>query len=179
VQITPVDSDNNLFKIENVFDTDLVQQILATDWLNIHWHRQEGQENWARRRLDNTALPWIATWDQQINQAWESIQQQIGISIVPYFGTAFWLDEDKFICPIHTDGELPGSLHMNWIGPATAFYWYKDSKSLRYQFEAQPNTGYIMVNQSDNTEYRKLLWHGMLTPVKNFRVTSYTWMVPQ
>ena len=179
MQITPVDSDNNLFKIENVFDTDLVQQILATDWLNIHWHRQEGQENWARRRLDNTALPWIATWDQQINQAWESIQQQIGISIVPYFGTAFWLDEDKFICPIHTDGELPGSLHMNWIGPATAFYWYKDSKSLRYQFEAQPNTGYIMVNQSDNTEYRKLLWHGMLTPVKNFRVTSYTWMVPQ
>jgi len=179
MQITPVDSDSNLFKVENVFTTDLVAQIMSTDWLSIPWQRQEGQENWARKRLDNTSLPWIATWDQQISQAWESIQQQIGIKIAPYFGTAFWLDEDGFTCPIHTDGELPGSLHMNWIGPATAFYWYKDSRALRYQFESRPNTGYIMVNQSENTGYRKLLWHAMLTPVKNFRITSYTWMVPQ
>jgi len=179
MQITPVDSDNNLFKIENVFTPDLVTQIMSTDWLNIPWQRQEGQENWARRRLVNTALPWIAAWDQQIIKSWGSIQEHIGIKISAYFGTAFWLDEDGFICPMHTDGELPGSLHMNWIGPATSFYWYKDPGALRYQFESQPNTGYIMVNQSDNTGYRRLLWHAMLTPVKNFRVTSYTWMVPQ
>ena len=179
MQIVPVDSDNNLFKVKNIFDADLVQKILTTDWLNIPWQRQEGQENWARRRLKNSALSWTDQWDQQLSQVWNDIAKAIGVELQPYFGTAFWLDEDGFTCPIHTDGKMPGSLHMTWIGPATAFYWYNDSRALRYQFESQPNTGYIMVNQSDSTEYRKLLWHAMLTPVKNFRVTSYTWMVPQ
>lgn len=179
MQITPVDSENNLFRVENVFTEDLVKQIMATDWMNIPWQRQEGQENWARRRLDNSALPWIAEWDRQLSATWSFIEQRIGVNITPYFGTAFWLDEDGFTCTMHTDGELPGSLHLTWVGPGTTFYWYKDPETIRYSVPEQPNAGYIMINQSDETGYRKLLWHAMMTPVKNFRITSYTWIVPQ
>jgi len=180
MQIIPVDSENNLFKVENIFDTDLVQQILTTDWLNIPWQRQEGQENWARRRLKNSALPWTDQWDQQLSQVWNDIAKAVGVELRPYYGgTGFWLDEPGFICGIHTDGEMPGSLHMTWIGPGTTFYWHKDPSTLRYQVASSPNSGYIMINCADKTGYRKLLWHAMLTPVENFRITSYTWITPK
>jgi hypothetical protein len=179
MQITAVDSENNLFRVEDVFTADLVQQVLATDWVNIPWQRQEGQENWARRRLDNSALPWMAAWDQQINQVWEFLQQQIEIELTPYFATAFWLDEPGFTCDMHTDGEMPGSLHMTWVGPGTSFYWHRDPSTLRYQVPPTPNAGYIMINLPDATGTRKLLWHAMLTPVENYRITSYTWIIPK
>lgn len=179
MQITPVDSENNLFRVENIFTPDLVQQVLATDWLSIPWQRQQGQENWARRRLENLALPWANEWDQQLSHAWNDIATAVGIKLQPYYGTGFWLDEDGFTCSMHTDGELPGSLHMTWIGPGTAFYWHKDPSTLRYQVASSPNSGYIMINRADDTGYRKLLWHAMLTPVENFRITSYTWITPQ
>ena len=66
MQIIPIDNENNLFRVEDLLTQDLVEQVLATDWLNIPWHRQEGQENWARRRLKNSALPWTDQWDQQL-----------------------------------------------------------------------------------------------------------------
>ena len=179
MQVTAVDSDRNLFRVENAFSEPLVAQVLATDWLTLPWDRQEGQENWARRRIRNSAIPWLQDWDNELARQWNSIETQLGIKIAPYFGTAFWVDEPGFTCSMHTDGELPGSLHMPWIGPGTTFYWYKDPASLRYQVPAEANAGYIMINKPDSTGYRKLLWHAMLTPVKNFRVTSYTWLTPQ
>ena len=179
MQVTSVDSENNLFRVENVFSQTLVEQVLLTDWLNLAWDRQEGQENWARRRIRNSEISWLADWDNELAQHWNSIEAHLGIKIAPYFGTAFWVDEPGFTCAMHTDGELPGSLHMPWIGPGTTFYWYKDPASLRYQVPAEANAGYIMINKPDNTGYRKLLWHAMLTPVENFRVTSYTWLTPQ
>ena len=178
MQITPVDSENNLFRVENVFSADLAERVLATDWVNVPWQRQEGQETWNRRRLNNASLPWITEWDMQLSQSWSSVEKQVGVKIAPYFGTAFWLDEHDFTCTMHTDGELPGSLHLTWVGAGTTFYWYKDPATVRYQVPAMPNAGYIMINQPDTTGYRKLLWHAMLEPVQNFRVTSYTWITP-
>ena len=179
MQIIPIDSENNLFRVEDLLTQDLVEQVLATDWLNIPWQRQEGQENWARRRLKNAALPWTDQWDQQLCQIWNDIAKAVGVNLQPYFGTAFWLDEPGFTCGMHTDGELPGSLHMTWVGPGTTFYWHKDPYTLRYQVPSTPNAGYIMINCADETGYRKLLWHAMLTPVENFRITSYTWIIPK
>lgn len=178
MQITPVDNENNLFRVENIFSAELVEKILATDWMNLAWDRQEGQENWARRRIQDSAIEWLPQWHQELSQAWPSVEAQLGIKIAPYYGTAFWLDEHNFTCTMHTDGELPGSLHMPWIGPGTTFYWYKDPATVRYQVPAEPNAGYIMINKPDETGYRKLLWHAMLEPVQNFRVTSYTWITP-
>jgi hypothetical protein len=58
MQVTPVDQDNNLFAITDVFPQPLVDQIISTDWMTLPWQRQEGQELWSRRRIDNAALSW-------------------------------------------------------------------------------------------------------------------------
>jgi len=181
MNITPVDSEHNLFRVDQLISNDLVQQVLNTPWLDMPWERQSGQENWARRRIHNNAISWLAQWDQELSQSWTTIQQQLNIKLAPYYGTAFWVDEPGFTCGLHTDGELPGSLHMPWIGTGTSFYWHKNSATLRYQVPPLPNSGYIMINQADSTGFRKLIWHGMLTPVPQdtFRLTSYTWLTPQ
>ena len=81
------------------------------------------------------------------------------------------------------NGELPGAIQMYWIGASqdlgTTWYHYKDQNMIRHSFKFKPNTGYIMINQSDPDGYRKLQWHGMLTPVpaNSFRVSSYSWLV--
>jgi len=183
MQITAVDNENNLFKVESVFPDDFVQEILATDWLNLPWGPSPGQESWPRRQIDQTAIPWIGRWYKYLEQHWHQISQQTGIPIdeyIPASGTTFWLDEPGFICKIHTDGMMPGSMQIVWQGTGTTFYWYKDPKSVRYQMPDTANTGYIMLHANNQT-YQKLLWHGMLTPVpKNtFRLTSYTWLTPK
>jgi len=179
MQITAVDQDHNLFRVTDVFPHSLVEKILTTDWMNLPWQPQEGQENWARRRIVDTAIPWIDQWHEEISSQWSYIEQQVGRKLHPYFGTAWWLDEPGFTCSMHTDGEMPGSMHLVWRGPGTAFYWHKDPATLRYQTPAQPNAGYIMINQADDSGYRKLLWHAMLTPSDSYRITSYTWTHPQ
>ena len=181
MQITAVDSEHNLFQVQDVFSSGLVDQIFATPWPELPWTRQQGQENWPRRRIKDSAISWLAQWDQELGQHWTTIQQQLNIKLAPYSGTAFWLDEPGFTCGLHTDGELPGSLHMPWMGAGTSFYWHKDPATLRYQVPPLSNSGYIMINQADSTGFRKLLWHAMLTPVpeNTFRLTSYTWLTPQ
>jgi hypothetical protein len=177
--VTPVDAENNLFRVEHAVSADLAAQVLATDWTALTWIQQEGQENWARRRIVDTAIPWIDQWHTELNQQWPTIEQDIGRKLHPYSGTAWWVDEPGFTCSMHTDGEMPGSMHLTWRGPGTAFYWHRDPSTLRYQTPEQSNAGYIMINQADAQGYRQLMWHAMLTPSHSYRVTSYTWITPQ
>jgi hypothetical protein len=177
--VTPVDTENNLFRVELAVSAELAAQVSATNWLALPWQRQEGQESWARRRITDTAIPWIDQWHQEISGQWSTIAHGVGRQLHPYSGTAWWLDEPGFTCGMHTDGEMPGSMHLTWCGPGTAFYWYKNTETLRYQVPEQPNAGYVMINQADAQGYRPLLWHAMLTPTDSYRVTSYTWIYPQ
>lgn len=180
MQITPVDSECNLFRVENVFSQDLVHKVMSTPWLDLEWHKQDGQENWSRRRIMDSAIPWIDQWHRELNESWHQIGEQVGTPTAGYTGTAFWIDEPGFTCSMHTDGELPGSLHLTWVGSGTTFYWYKDPMSVRYQVPSCPNAGYIMINQPDDTGYRRLLWHDMPHPVPQnlFRLTTYSWINP-
>jgi hypothetical protein len=183
MQITPIDNDNNLFRVENVFSAEIVNHVLSTDWLNVPWHRQEYQENWNRRRVEVESLPWFAQWEQEMSALISDVSQAVGYNLGTYGGTAFWLDEPGFSCPLHTDGEMPGSFHLTWIGDddqGTTFYHTKNHSDIRYQVPMVPNAGYVMINLPDNTGYRKLLWHGMLHPVQDtkFRLTSYSWLFP-
>ena len=181
MQIIPVDDQNNLFRVTDAVSPELAHLMLTTDWASLPWTKQEGQENWPRRRIDESTIPWIAKWHQEIANSWEYIQQQLNTELASYAGTAFWLDEPGFVCSMHTDGEMPGSLHLNWTGPATCFYWYKDPAAVRYQVPAVANSGYAMINRADANGYRKLLWHDMPTPVPagTFRLTTYTWLNPR
>jgi hypothetical protein len=150
--------------------------------LDLPWHRQEGQESWARRRIDDNVLPWIIEWELACHRIWADISKAVGFELENYMGTAWWVDEPGFTCSMHTDGEMPGSMQLTWIGAnedlGTSFYWYQDPASKRHQFPMRANTGYIMVNRPNTDGYRNLLWHAMLNPVpKNtFRLTSYSWV---
>lgn len=185
VLIWPVDTQHDLFGVENAAPAELVNAILSTPWLDVPWTRQQGQELWPRRRIDNQALSWWTQWDEWISGEWNNIQQALGLKLQKYQGTAWWLDEPGFTCSLHTDGEMPGSMHLFWHGAdlnlGTCFYTDKDSEYERHRFLMHSNCGYIMINQADNLGYRRLQWHGMLTPVPHntFRLTSYTWMTPQ
>lgn len=177
----PVDQENNLFRITDVFPSHIVALVMNESWLDLDWQRQEGQERWPRRRINNSAIPWINQWDSHLESIWPKIQSSLEIEIRSYSGTAFWIDEPGFTCAMHTDGEMPGSVHLTWRGAGTTFYWYKSEDAVRYQVPAQINAGYVMINQSDSQGYRKLLWHAMLDPVpKNtYRLTSYSWIIPK
>jgi len=178
MQITAVDQDHNLFRVTDVFPQSLVQKVLDTDWVNLPWRPQEGHQK--RRSIDNESLAWNQEWNQYCEELWPRIGTILDRSLSQYTGTAWWIDEPGFICGIHTDGEMAGAMQMTWIGHnlGTVFYHYKDRKQIRYQFIAEPNAGYLMINNPDPTGYRKLQWHGMLTPVpaNSIRVSSYSWL---
>lgn len=182
MKITAVDQEPNLYLAEDIVPPALVDKILATPWLTLPWSRQQGQESWPRRKIDDSALPWFMEWEMFCHGLMHDIAQAVGCRLHDYDRTAWWLDEPGFVCPLHTDGEMPGAMQLSWIGAridlGTTFYWYKDSASKRYQFPMRPNTGYIMINRANQNGYRNLLWHGMLEPVprNTFRLTSYTWI---
>lgn len=186
MQITPVDQDNNLFEIVDLVPQSLVNKITQTPWLTLAYHMEPSNRN-LRRRVHNDQLMWIDEWHKCIDQVWDSIVEHTGCDHLEYFNldgsaTGFWVDLPTYTCPIHTDGELPGAIQMYWIGASqdlgTAWYCYKQPDKVRHQFKFNTNTGYLMINQPESNGYRKLQWHGMLTPVpeNSFRVTSYSWL---
>ena len=186
MQVTPVDQDNNLFEIVNLVPQSLVNKITQTPWMSLQYKLEEGNRG-LRKRVHNNQLPWIDEFHACVDQAWETIVTHTGCDHLEYFNldgsaTGFWIDESDYTCPIHTDGELPGSIQMYWVGASTdlgtTWYQHKDHNAIRHQFEFKPNTGYIMINKPESNGYRKLQWHGMLTPVpdNSFRVSSYSWL---
>ncbi len=183
MQITPVDDYQDLFVVSHAVSREMEQKILNTPWMDLDFHKQQGQENWPRRRIDDQQLPWLHQWQQEISDCWALLEQTLGVQLQPYAGTAFWIDEPGFTCSIHTDGEMPGSLHLSWIGDSglgTTFYHSKNSEHVRFRHEFASNSGYAMINIPNSTGYRHLQWHGMLEPVpkNSFRLTSYTWLTP-
>ena len=59
MQITAVDSDYNLFQVQDVFSSGLVDQILATPWMDVAWQEHIPGQFRPRRKIQNSALPWI------------------------------------------------------------------------------------------------------------------------
>ena len=182
MQIKPVDQDNNLFEIFNLIPQALVDKVLQTPWANLKYSLEDGNRE-LRKRIHNDQLPWINEWHNSIRKQLGSIVQQTGCDHLTYSDTGFWIDEATYTCPIHTDGELPGAIQMYWLGAntdiGTTWYQYRDHlDSIRHCCEFITNTGYIMINNPESNGYRKLQWHGMLTPVpdNSFRVSSYSWL---
>jgi hypothetical protein len=176
---TAIDQDNNLFLVKDVLSDELVQKVLSTDWLNLP--HQKYNPNSLRRHIDQADIPWIDQWATELAQACVLASQQAGQNLGSYAGTGFWLDEAGFEFSCHTDGEIPGSMHLYWIGNenlGTRFYYHKNRNVLRKQFDFEPNSGYLLKNCPDDSGYRLLQWHDMpaTVPVGTYRLTSYTWL---
>ena len=184
MQITPVDQYHNLFHVRDIMSQELCEKVYATPWLDLSWKRQEGQEHWRRRRIENAGIPWIDQWNHYINAIWPAVGEAIGRNLEISYGTTWWLDEPGFTCGMHTDGELMGAMQIMWIAPnsqlGTCFYHNKNGKQLRHRFASEPNSGYIMLNFPRINGYTHLHWHSMLNPVPpgTFRLSSYTLLAP-
>ena len=182
--VSSVDNFNDLFQIQNFVPEYLSTQILSTPWQDLPYESAYKQSSWARRSILSENLPWIEQWHDHIYSIWKDLEHQVGRPLEDYHkDTVWWLDEPGFICNIHTDGELEGSLQMYWVGNTnlgTTFYNFKNKHKIRHQFDFVPNCGYVMMNMADSNGYRHLQWHGMLTPVpeNTYRLSSYTLVRP-
>jgi hypothetical protein len=170
--------DSRLFAITNALPEELTTPLDNLDWLSIPWIRQEGQQDWLRRRLDCADTP-LANINEYIANNLQSIGDAVGVKFA-YADTYWWIDEPGFTVGIHTDGHLPSSMQLFWIMPTeqhgTVFYNSKDPSDVKKAFSGVTNTGYLMLNGQDPDGFQPLQWHGMLTPVPDntIRVCSYT-----
>jgi len=182
--VSAVDDFEDLFQVQNFVTESLLTQIVSTPWPDLPYTPAFKQERWRRRNIQTENLPWIEQWHNYVNSIWKTLEQKVGMKLQDYHNnTVWWLDEPGFICDIHTDGELEGSLQMYLVGNTmlgNTFYNFKNEHKIRHHFDFTPNSGYAMLNVPNNTGYRHLQWHGMLTPVPNntYRLSSYTLVKP-
>jgi hypothetical protein len=176
--IKPVDKDYRLFSVENFLPNDLAERVLDTNWDNIQWTRGEQQETWRRRQLDISNFELFQKFDDQVLKNKIQIEQELGIQFEYYPFTMWWYDEPNFIVPIHTDGHLPASMQIYWAADSdnygTTFFEFKNANCVKYQCKFKANSGYLMLNGPNQDGSQPLQWHGMLAPVQQFRVSSYT-----
>lgn len=169
--------DDRLWHVQDFVTGAELDDIIQQPWLELKWIKQENQIDWPRRRIlpDN---PNIARVTDYIRKRLPEINQALQTNFSSCDGH-WWVDMPGFTCSMHTDGHLPNSMQLFWVAPdetfGTGFYYYKNTRSLRYQFLSRPNSGYIMLNHSDEDGSQPLQWHGMFNPVPSnkYRLSSY------
>jgi hypothetical protein len=164
--------------VQDLLPTAAVAEIMATDWMSLHLQRGAGvQETWLRRQVV-WSDPTAQRYSSYIDACLPEINQALGTEF-GYSHGFFWVDLPGFEVGLHTDGHRPTAMQLYWTVPGpewgTGFYRYKRQDSMLYQFESQPNSGYIMLNHSEPDGSQPLQWHAMLNPVPegHIRVTSY------
>lgn len=176
-----VDQEPNLYRVSDVMSSDLVSKIMAMPWLDLPWQPLEGQSQRGRRCVSESCLPWSLEWDLACHALCAKISAAIGYDMGDYVRTAWYLDEPGYVCQLHPNDEMPGNMHLCWIGAridlGTTFYWYNDLASKRCQFAMATNAGYVAISRPNHNGTKNLLWNGMLEPVprNTFRLSSHSW----
>ena len=174
---TQVDDRGRLWSVTDLLPREQAEEILATNWLSLASGPSGGQETWPRRQVawDD---PRAQRYSSYINSCLPEINLALGTKF-KRIGGHFWIDLPGFDVAMHTDGHVPTAMQLYWTVPSeeygTGFYQYKNPDSLLYQFDSQPNTGYIMLNHLEPNGSQPLQWHGMFNPVPEgtIRVSSY------
>ena len=171
--ITPVDSELNLFLIEDIYPEFLLNKMPVDVALYADWRREDMQSDWQRRRLNDSEL--TKEFDSYVKTLITEIQQATGYSACAC-DTGFWLDEPGFTVDRHLDNSaVTASMQIylwdNPLLPGTAFY---HNNEIRKEFAYKKNSGYFMINGPDQ-------YHGMTTtvPPGQYRLCSYTWFYPK
>jgi hypothetical protein len=177
-QFTSVDAAQHIWQVIDLLPAAAVADIMSLDWLSMPWTRGYLQESWPRRQIQLDPET-TQRFEQYFLEQLPVINQALSINC-QHFDLKWWLDEPGFLVHNHTDGELPASLQVNWIGGdpdwGTAFYKDKARQNLLWQTSGQTNTGYIMLNHKNPDGSQPELWHAMLNPVPpgQFRLSSYS-----
>lgn len=175
--ITPVDEQNNLFLVEDVYPQNLLDKIQQEDFWEYEWQLQEGQLDWERRKL--VIKPWgiLAQIDPYLNTLQPYIANAIGVKF-KYQGvdSAFWLDYPPYTCRTHLDGNLPIAMQIYLLDKAGSEHgtvFYNEDETVRYEFPYKVNTGYLMFNGPNQ-------YHGVPSTLQpgELRLSSYTYFGP-
>lgn len=175
MNITPVDSQHNLFKVTDILPIGIAQTIINTNWLALPWERQDMQERWPRRKVKSTDV--TEAMDQYLSNNVDLVSDAIGIKLGKTLITSFWVDEpgiEGFVPPHLDNPAVKIIMHSYWTEHltdlGTTFYNDAEATSVRYTAPHINNTGYILKNHDT-------AWHG-ITPGKltsKCRVGSYTY----
>lgn len=173
--ITPVDDTNNLFYVENVYPSTLIDNIQQEKLLEYEYIKQERQLHSPRRRLIYDDVSSFSKIDKFLSENINTISKGIGKKL-SHSDTSIWIDEPGFSMGIHLDNPGVGIAMQIYLnkGPkemGTKFYHKNDINMLRYDFPYKLNCGYIMIN---NDEHQ---WHGFPLKVPNhtYRLSAYTY----
>lgn len=176
MKITNVDTEYNLFRVENFYPQELLTQFTETDHLSALYKKEEMQDNWPRRKILFDTDSVYEKMDRYVKSMLDNIAGSINCPLLAC-DTGFWLDEPLFSMDPHLDNDgvqvsMQLYLNDNDINLGTVFY--NIDKSIRYKAEYRVNTGYIMINGPSQV-------HGMGIPVpeNTYRISSYTWMYPK
>jgi hypothetical protein len=179
--IKSVEPDGYLYSVTDCFSTNILEQILNTDWLSLPYNRLSIGSG-RRRHIHNQCLHFAESVNQSISQDRALIQTQCNIVFTPgqYFGVDWWVDEPGFKPQLHCDGDLPTALQIYFLpidNPTlgTTFFNSQSANDILHRFLSESNTGYLMFNSHTCNGVRKLLWHDMERPVpeNNYRVCCY------
>lgn len=173
--ITPVDDKNNLFLVENIYPSSVIDSIQQEKIFDYEHTPVEWQEYKPRRKLVYDDISPFAKIDKFLSDNFGVISKAIGKKVV-HSTTHIWLDEPGFNMGIHLDNpgvNIAMQLYLN-KGPmnmGTKFYHKNSPDSLRYDFPYRLNSGYIMINNDENQ------WHGFpsIVPNHTYRLSSYTY----
>lgn len=176
MKIIAIDEKKDLFCVENIIPSNLIEQIANLDVTSYNWELQQGQENWKRRKLIPPNHSPLHLIDKHLNEIRPYIADSIGVTFNEYdCWSSFWYDTEGFTTNIHLDGALPNAMQIYLTNCdenlGTVFYYDTSVPwKVRYKFPYKANTGYLMLNNSNQ-------WHAVPTVLKSgqARLSSYTY----
>lgn len=192
MRITAVDDKKDLFLLEDVLDSKLIEQFNREDINTYKWQKQEWQENIHRRVLIDHPTSVL----RKIKEQLKLVPQQINETLNTTFSRLAvycWQDFEGFKFGKHIDNSNVDTVMQIYIGNAstelgTVFYKCKEEDvenidnqqqwslinhdlPVRYNFKYIPNTGYLMFNNRTQA-------HGVTGTVQSTdkRVSCYCWI---
>ncbi len=166
MKLTPINGSARLWAISDVWPKELVDQVLAIDWLAEPVIRSPGDMLY--RRVVRPQHQCIQSVEQHMHSVIPEINQ-ITNSNFTRCGGVWNLCEPGYISYIHHDGELPNNMLIYWHAPdtsyGTTFYNSSSDTDTLHEFKSVAGTGYFMLNHTDADGHRPLQYHGTQKPV--------------
>jgi len=174
--ITPYDSQNNLFVVDDFYPDELIEQFVSTDHLSAAWKKEDWQEHYPRRRLMHEPGSIYERMNSYVNSQLAAVAEAISMELI-YSETGFWLDEPGFRMLPHIDNEgvaVSLQIYLNQNNNDLGTIFYNPDKTVRHCFEYKLNTGYLMINGP-----AQLHGMGVAIPEGTYRISSYSWFYPK
>lgn len=150
MNISPVDSQNNLFQVENVFPEEVIQDVHRLDLMNLSYKNQDQQEQLPRRVLiddEDIVLNTIQS------QRWDLMEAVSSVSGYTYTQASylFWLDLPGFTFFRHFDNSSVDAAMLVYLttcpDAGTAFYW-PDHRQIVREGPDQPKSHHYATDLS-------------------------------